>query len=161
MKASSTELFEFNIVPGEFYLSQLMDAIKKNYEDKLNLLKIEFCMMPFQDKILVGDRNRLIDVFDNIFQNAIKYGDGRNITISCYEEDNCLLISVYNSGIPLPAIHLHHMFDSFWRGENATGKQGNGLGLYICKQLMRKMEGDIFAEVRTDGMGIVLVLNKY
>ena len=51
-----------------------------------------------------------------------------------------------------------HLFDSFFRGGNVAGKQGNGLGLYICKEIMHKMGGDIFAEREDDGMAFVVVL---
>lgn len=161
IKASSSELFEFQVVISEFYLRQLIEEVKRTYEEKLQLLHITFEIMPFTDKLLVGDRDKMIDVFDNLLQNAIKYGDGRRIKISFEEEDNCLLIRVYNTGIPLPVTQLYHMFDSFWRGENAIGKQGNGLGLYICKQLMKKMEGDIFAETHTEGISVIIVMRKY
>ncbi|WP_083609758.1 MULTISPECIES: ATP-binding protein [Paenibacillus] len=46
----------------------------------------------------------------------------------------------------------------FQRGSNAEGKKGNGLGLYICKQLLQKMDGDIYAEATSRGMRFVLVL---
>lgn len=110
--------------------------------------------------MLKGDIDKLTDVFDNLIQNAIKYGDGKKIGIAFVEEDNCQLIRVSNTGLPISKVNLHHMFESFWRGENATGKQGSGLGLYICKQLMRKMEGEIFAETLDDGMSFVVVLKK-
>jgi signal transduction histidine kinase len=158
MKTSSTELFEFDVVLGEFYLSNLVETLWKSYSEKLNLLKIDFTIGSYKDKLLTGDTNKLTDVFDNLIQNAIKYGDGKKISISFAEEDHCQLIRIANTGVPLPKENLHHMFESFWRGENAIGKQGNGLGLYICRQLLHKMDGDIYAEAAEDGMSIVVVL---
>jgi signal transduction histidine kinase len=160
IKTSTSELFEFNVVMEEFYLKQLIDAVLQAYSEKLELLKTEFVILPYKDKLLKGDMDKLIDVFDNIIQNAIKYGDGKNITISFDEEDNCQLIRIINTGIPVPAGNLHHMFESFWRGENAIGKQGNGLGLYICRQLMHKMEGEVYAEAGESSMSFVIVMKK-
>lgn len=160
IRTSTTELFEFEVVRGDFYLNQLVELLQRAYEEKLELLKIDFVVHPYMDKLLSGDLEKLIDVFDNLIQNAIKYGDGREISLSFDEEDNCQLIKVTNSGIPIPSTDFIHMFESFWRGSNAIEKQGNGLGLYICKQIMLKMEGEIFAEAREEGMCIVVVLKK-
>lgn len=160
MKTSSTEIFEFDIVMKEFYLRELIEAIRRSYEDKLALHKTEFIIDKYRDKLILGDKDKLIDVFDNLLQNAIKYGDGKRISISFDEEDYCQLIKISNTGEPLPSTHLHHIFESFWRGDNASGKPGNGLGLYICKQLLHKMEGEIFAGIEENGMSFTIVLRK-
>lgn len=68
------------------------------------------------------------------------------------------LIIVENTGTPLASTELPYMFTSFWRGSNSEGKKGNGLGLYICKQLLHKMGGDIYSEVTSQGMRFVLVV---
>ncbi len=99
-----------------------------------------------------------MEVFGNIFENAFKYGDGRRIEISFYEEDYCQLIRVFNTGTPVSEKEFVHLFDSFFRGENTRGQQGNGLGLYICREIMHKMDGEIFAECETDGMAFTVVL---
>jgi signal transduction histidine kinase len=95
---------------------------------------------------------------DNLLENALKYGDGEAIHISFREEDFRQLVIIENTGIPIPAAELSHIFTSFWRGSNAAGKQGNGLGLYICRQLLHKMDGEIFAETTDTGMRFVIVL---
>lgn len=55
-----------------------------------------------------------------------------------------MLITVENTGEVLPAEELPHLFDSFYRGSNAGSQEGSGLGLYICRKLMHKMNGDVF-----------------
>ncbi|MBH1939281.1 HAMP domain-containing histidine kinase [Mobilitalea sibirica] len=160
IKTSSTELFDFEVRVGEFYLKSLIDAVQRVYEEKLGLLKIEFIIQPYKNKLLSGDIEKLIDVMDNILQNAIKYGDGKKITFSFEEEDNCQLIRITNTGTPIPPTDFVHIYESFWRGSNAHGKQGNGLGLYICKQLLRKMDGEIFAEAEANNMSFIIVLKK-
>ncbi|MCI7792524.1 MAG: sensor histidine kinase, partial [Lachnospiraceae bacterium] len=61
------------------------------------------------------------------------------------------------SGEAVPMTELPHLFDSFYRGSNATDKPGNGLGLYISRQIMKRMDGDIFAERMDEGMSFGLV----
>ena len=92
-----------------------------------------------------------------IVENAIKYGDEKEIAIDFSREENSLLLSVSNTGCTLPDTELPHIFDSFWRGSNAGSNNGSGLGLYICKQLMNRMNGDIFAEIKDGNMIVTAV----
>ena len=68
----------------------------------------------------MGDIERLIEVFENIIENAIKYGDGKSIKVTFSDEDYCKLITVSNSGTPIPRTEFVHMFESFWRGGKCT-----------------------------------------
>ena len=100
----------------------------------------------------------MLEVFENLFENAFKYGDGRRIEISFYEEDYCQLIRVFNTGQSVAQNDFAHLFDSFYRGENTNGRQGSGLGLYICREIMHKSGGEIFANVEEEGMAFTIVL---
>ena len=90
-------------------------------------------------------------------ENAFKYGDGRLISLSFREEDYCQIVEVFSTGTPVLDKELPHLFDSFYRGSNAQDRSGNGLGLYIGRQIMVKMKGDIFAQRTQDGMKFCLV----
>lgn len=89
--------------------------------------------------------------------DTFKYGDGRTIAIDFYEEDYCQVIRVFNTGTVVTDLELPHLFDSFYRGSNVTDKPGNGLGLYISRQIMNKMDGEIFAERKENGMSFCMV----
>lgn len=157
--ATSTDnLLDITVNTGEFYLSELIYKIRKAYDEKLKLLLIDFWMEEYDDIILKGDLDRFIEVMENIFENAIKYGDGKQIGVSFGDEDYCKLITITNSGNPIPETEFIHMFESFWRGSNAYEKPGNGLGLYICKGIMKKMDGDVFVQSTGNSMGITLVI---
>jgi len=96
----------------------------------------------------------------NIIENAIKYGDGKSININISKEDDCILVSIQNSGCTLSDTEIPHIFESFWRGSNSEKTQGSGLGLYICRQLMHKMGGEIFAGIKDGFMSVTLVFEK-
>ncbi len=100
---------------------------------------------------------RAFEVVENLMENAFKYGDGRQICLEFREEDYCQVIELYNTGVPVSAQELPHLFDSFYRGSNAQDKAGNGLGLYIGRQIMLKMEGELYARREQDGMRFGLV----
>lgn len=143
---------------GVVQLGEWIEKVTYSNKEKLALLKIKFDIEQVQDKLLIGDPERLVEVFDNIIENAIKYGDGHYIRVSFQEEDYRQLIRIENSGTPISQNELPHMFSSFWRGSNVGNKPGNGLGLYIAKQLLKKMEGDIFAETTDQVVAIVMVV---
>lgn len=158
LKASREDILHIEVEKEEFYLKELLGRIERVYGEKCALRKCDLTIGEFSNRIFQGDVNRLFEVFENIFENAFKYGDGRRIEVTFYEEDYCQLIRVFNSGEAVEEKDFVHLFDSFFRGDNTRGQQGNGLGLYICKEIMNKMGGEIFAERETDGMAFVVVL---
>lgn len=158
--ASKEDFLSLDVQNGEFYLSSLITKIKHYYTEKLSLIKTDFSVSDYLDCLLYGDLDRSVEVIQNIMENAVKYGDGKSITLHFSEEDNCILITVVNSGCTLPDTDLPHVFDSFWRGVNAQSSAGSGLGLYISRQLMHKMNGEIFAEIKDGYMCVTAVFTK-
>ena len=75
-------------------------------------------------------------------------------------EEDCKLICIENTGCSLKEEELPNLFDSFYRGSNSHGVKGNGLGLYICKCLMHKMDGEIFAGIHGKNFRITIVARK-
>ena len=158
MHANSEDIIRFDVKNGEFYVSSVIDRIKTYYAEKLS--GTEFSVDNCSDCILSGDPDRLAEVLQNIIENAIKYGDGHYIRIGFSDEEDCRLISVTNSGCTLPENELAHIFDSFWRGSNVGTQKGSGLGLSVCRSLMAKMNGDVYAEIRGGDMRVTLVCKK-
>lgn len=150
IRASSEDFLHLEVKPGEAYLWDVIKEIEAYYKDKLKLLKMDFMIGKFENCLLSCDKDRLVEVLQNVMENALKYGDGRLIEITVTEEEDCSLITVRNSGNGLKEEELPRIFDSFFRGSNAKGAQGSGLGLYISKQLMLKMDGDIYARAAED-----------
>ncbi len=159
-RVSREEFMEFDVNPGEVYMSEVMNNIGVYYNDKLSVIHTRFIMDEYEDCLLSADKDRLIEVIQNLMENAIKYGDGKEIQISFSEEEDCKLITVSNSGCSLDEKELANLFDSFYRGSNADGIQGNGLGLYIVKQLMKRMDGDAFVEIEDGRFKVTAVVRK-
>lgn len=158
--ASKEDFLNLEATIGEFYLSSVIARIKVLYEDKFARLHTEFKINEFSDLLLKGDPDRLEEVIQNILENAIKYGDGKRVTISFSEEEDCTLISVTNSGCSISEDEIPHLFESFYRGTNSSKHEGSGLGLYIARSLMRIMDGDIFANINGDEFSIVVVVRQ-
>ncbi|MBO5304029.1 MAG: HAMP domain-containing histidine kinase [Lachnospiraceae bacterium] len=157
MEASSEDLFHIEVQNTEFYLQDYMEKIRQTYGVKTNVNLTEFMIEKYENRLLKGDFDRAIEVMENLLENAMKYGDGKRIEISFYEEDYCQVIRVFNTGERIADAELVHIFDSFYRGSNVADKAGNGLGLYIARQIMHKMGGEIFAEKNEEGMAFSLV----
>ena len=145
---------------GEVYLSQVMSTIQTYYQDKLSTLHTKFLVEDMEECLLKADKDRLVEVLQNMMENAIKYGDGKEIRITLREEEDCKLLSVENTGCSLKEEELPNLFDSFYRGSNSQGVKGSGLGLYICRELMKKMDGEVFAEIRNGNFLVTAVIQK-
>lgn len=158
--ASREDFLHLEVRTGEYYLSEVIKATESYYKDKLSVIHTEFQVDEVSECLVRGDKDRMAEVLQNVMENAIKYGDGKRIRISFGEEEDCKLIQIGNSGCNLKKEELPNLFDSFYRGSNSTGRKGNGLGLYICKILMRKMEGEIFAGMEEDVFCVTIVVRK-
>lgn len=157
-KLSREDFMELNVNMAEVYLKDVMDGIEAYYRDKLSVLHTELIVENYGNVLLSCDKDRLVECLQNLMENAIKYGDGKSISISFSEEEDCRLITVSNTGCSLKESEMANVFDSFYRGSNTDNIQGNGLGLYIVKQLMQKMDGDAFAEIDGDDFKVTLVV---
>ena len=158
MHTETEDIIVFDVKNGEFYLSDVINGINAYYSDKLE--NTDFRINKYKECMLNGDADRLTEVLQNIIENAIKYGDGNSISLDFSDEEDCRIITITNSGCTLPENELAHIFDSFYRGSNVGSKNGNGLGLYICRQLTKAMGGDIFANIENGNMCVSVVCKK-
>lgn len=157
VSTASEDIVTIEVENSEFYLKDYIDKVIKCYEPECRLVMTDFTIGSFENKLLKGDMDYAFEVIGNLMDNAFKYGDGKKIAIDFYEEDYCQIIRVYSTGNMVPENEMPHLFDSFYRGSNADNKGGNGLGLYINRQIMLKMGGDIFAKRQDGGMSFFLV----
>ena len=158
--ASREDFMNLEVSMGEYYLSEVMKVTENYYKDKLSVIHTEFQVDEISECLVKGDKERMVEVLQNVMENAIKYGDGKSIRISFGEEEDCKLVHIENSGCNLKKEELPNIFDSFYRGSNSNDVKGSGLGLYICKILMRKMDGEIFAGMNGDVFCVTIVIRK-
>lgn len=131
------------------------DSIKNlihcaDYENRIKPFELPSCLIS-------ADLMRLQQVFDNIIGNSYKYA-GSSIGVHVSFEDQYLAIDVIDYGTDVPENELPLLTNKFYRGTNAAVKNGYGLGLYICKNLMEQMSGKIHCENRPDGFCVRLML---
>ena len=102
---------------------------------------------------VLGDRNRLLQVFDNLIGNAIKFTPrGGHVVVSAVARGNEALFSVADSGAGIPPDSVPHVFDRFWQATTRERRLGAGLGLPITKGIVEAHGGRIWVE-STVGQG--------
>lgn len=158
MKTSREDILDIHVEMEDFYLHDFVLAIQTNFQEICAIRKIDLKIGSYENRLIQGDFHKLREVIENLFDNAFKYGDGNRIEITFYEEDYCQLIRFFNTGKNIDDQDINHIFESFYRGKNSSGKQGSGLGLYICKEIMHKMDGEIFVQKETNGIAFIIVL---
>jgi len=93
---------------------------------------------------VAGDPDRLRQVLINLIDNAVKYSpNGGRVKVAVEARDGGVRIAVRDEGIGIPALEQRRIFGKFYRVDPglARGVGGTGLGLYICRELVRRMDG--------------------
>ena len=88
-------------------------------------------------------------IYNNLFSNAVKYGrSGGQIVVDVQENGRYVRLSVCNDSEGIPSENMSVLFKKFSRLNNTeyAGKRGTGLGLYICKQIVEKHQGEIWVD---------------
>jgi two-component system sensor histidine kinase VicK len=90
-------------------------------------------------------------VLANLVDNAIKYSpDGGRVRVAVEPHDGRVRVLVQDQGLGIPPPEQRRVFDKFYRldPEMTRGVGGTGLGLYICRELIRRMNGRIWVDSR-------------
>lgn len=137
-------------------LSQLLEEFYPSFVDK-NLSYELQSNVP--GKVITADGNLLARLFDNLINNAIKYGaDGKRVLVKIQVTEPTVTVSVTNYGYVIPADELPLIFNKFYRVEQSrsTNTGGTGLGLAISKNIVDMHGGSI--QVTSDLNGTVFTV---
>ena len=90
------------------------------------------------------DLGRVQQVASNLIGNALKHGaPGGTVKVSAQAEESDLVINVWNTGEPIPSENIDKICEPFWRHSSTGNREGLGLGLYICSQIVRAHGGTL------------------
>jgi two-component system sensor histidine kinase VicK len=109
---------------------------------------------------LAADPDKVRQVLANLVENAVKYSpDGGRVDVRLEQAGDRVRFLVLDEGLGIPPSEHERVFEKFYRLDpNLTrGVGGTGLGLYICRELVRRMDGQIWVESR-DGRGSTFVV---
>jgi PAS domain S-box-containing protein len=98
---------------------------------------------------VAADGGQLRQVLTNLVENAVKYSpDGGDIRLTLEPVEGRVRFAVADRGLGVPAAERHRIFEKFYRldPDMTRGIGGTGLGLYICRELVRRIDGRIWVE---------------
>jgi len=128
------------VVPSEL-VSSILDNL--NFMEGMNKIKLDNCIQ--KDLIYSTDKNRMRIILSNLLSNAIKYHDLEKnapfIRIDMKRLNGKMLLSIADNGEGIPEENREKVFDMFYRASEKS--EGSGLGLYIVKEMVEKLDGEI------------------
>jgi signal transduction histidine kinase len=131
-------------------LSQIIPDILKAYQETAAAEGVSLeARVPENSLYVLGDRNCLSVLFDNLITNAIKYNKpGGKVTVTGAVSAGEVVIGVADTGVGIPEKYCPFLFDEFFRVKDESAKQtaGTGLGLHISKRIVSEMGGTIHVE---------------
>lgn len=116
---------------------------------------------PIDPLIIQADVEKMHIVFQNIIDNAIKYGDIESvITITLSKNETLLTCTITNKGIGIPETEKTHIFEQYFRASNSKSHEdGTGIGLFGTKQIVEKHDGTIvFDSIQNDTTSFIVTL---
>lgn len=137
------ELVNFNELVD--YILDRFDMMVTNQEKKYRIIR-EFTERDLWVEI---DTDKIMQVIDNIMNNAIKYSpDGGKIEVHLMETHNNVVLGISDEGLGIPKKDLEKVFERFYRVDKARARKqgGTGLGLAISKEVMKAHQGQIWVE---------------
>lgn len=106
--------------------------------------------------VIIGDSDRLTQVFVNVIDNAIKYNhEGGVVQIRAVAEDNCVKITVTDSGVGIPAADLDKVKEKFYKANYSV--RGSGIGLAVADEIVRSHQGLLTVE-SSEGIGTTVTV---
>ena len=128
---------------------ELLEEAVQTFQEIADSRGIELAVMNTATSTVLVDRDAIHQVFGNLIDNAMKYGEGgRKILIGACETKEGVQFFVRDFGAGIPSEHLPRLFERFYRVDKARSREsgGTGLGLAIAKHVVRAHGGAIKAE---------------
>lgn len=156
-KLQNSNKIVYNEMNIKMPVEQIISVVKSQYPNQ----KFEFNYENHLPNIFV-DRDKFQQIMTNLIENSAKYSSGDNVTrIDTSVLDNSVRIRVSNVGIGIETSDYDKIFTKFSRIDNPLTRkvQGSGLGLYITKSLVEKMDGKITVESnpKNDGSNLATI----
>lgn len=143
--AASASVSSYQPEIARFYLKELAELTLQEYTERMKLSHIPFSVSCPQNPMIESDKYGLFRIISQFIENAVKYGDGTGISVLMQREDDILSIAVRNKGTLLPESELPFVCRCYWRGSNAKGYDGSGIGLYISQKMASALGGRLTA----------------
>ncbi len=163
LSLSKIELQEHIRPTHEIDLIELIDYVIKTYEKIIFKNKISIKFNKTDNFKIIGDRDKLIEIFTNLIDNSIKYSDkNKEITITAKKDGSFNTVSIKDEGIGIPKEFIHRITERFFTVDPSKSRSvgGTGLGLAIVKHLVSQHRAEMdINSVENEGTTIEIKFN--
>lgn len=123
-------------------LSNLISGLASRFQE---IKQVKLLTDIEEDIRVVSDSQVLEIVVMNLLDNAVKYGMGKDITVHLCQQGNNGILKVIDQGLGIPDAEKKEVFQRFYRleDEEYKGVEGTGLGLFIVKELLTKIDSTV------------------
>ncbi len=140
-------------------ISTLLDTVAEAFELLFEERGIIFSYRSDHGLCLRGDQKLLLRLFSNLLDNAAKYTPaGGRASLEAFRKDKQVVIKVSDTGCGIAPEHIDKIFDRFYRvAANRPSETGFGLGLSICRSIVKQHGGEIEVKSET-GKGSIFIV---
>lgn len=149
LELSKVESNAARLMPEQFDAIQFLKYLLQSFSTLAGENEISVHFESDLKKLLVIlDKTKFSLIFQNLLTNAIKFTPAQGqVTVATQSANGQLVISVSDSGVGIEPSEMPFIFDRFYQASNQQpGKEGTGIGLALCRELVRLMNGSIKAE---------------
>lgn len=158
---SKIEAGKMELEEREFDLEELVRGSHAAFTEQANKKGLSFTLTIDADAkgVYLGDSARIRQILYNLTSNALKFSERGEVAVSIARRDQCLRLTVRDTGIGIEPDQLERLFEKFTQADSSTTRRfgGTGLGLSICRELALLMGGNIHVE-STPGEGSTFVV---
>ena len=164
LSLSKIELQEHIRPTHEIDLNELLEYVIKTYEKIVSKNNIKLNFHKIDNFKIIGDRDKLIEIFTNLIDNAIKYSEkNKEVTISSKKEGDLNIVSIADQGIGIPKEYIHRITERFFTVDPSKSRSvgGTGLGLAIVKHLVSQHRAEMdIKSIENQGTTIDIKFNS-
>jgi two-component system phosphate regulon sensor histidine kinase PhoR len=166
LSLSRIEMHQHVRPTGSVDLSSLLREVREGLQTQAKAADLDVVLsLPEAPVTVTGDRGQLYEVFENLVDNAIKYGaDGKKVEVTLARVDRSgmhAMVSVVDHGPGVEPEHVPRMTERFYRidAEASRKKKGTGLGLAIVKHIIQRHRGQMSIKSRPgEGLRVDVLL---
>jgi two-component system sensor histidine kinase BaeS len=156
---SRYEAAGITLVTEDVAVAELFDRVVERHEQAAREKQVTIQVVLADEEMEVrGDGRRLEQALQNLASNALRHTPaGGRVTLSAEQRDTVTRLSVADTGSGIPAEHLPHIFDRFYKADPSRSAAGSGLGLSIVKAIVERHGGKVSATSQP-GAGTLFVV---
>jgi signal transduction histidine kinase len=145
LRLSILEESKIELEKSSFDLNDVFKEIASFYEPKLMEKRIRVNLESYGNSVILADRDKIVELFSNLFDNSVKFTEDGVISIIIKNRDGFVEVEFSDSGVGIDEKDLPYIFDKFYTAKHRE-KKGFGLGLSIAKRIVLLHNGSIKVE---------------